>query len=174
VSWRVVVCDFGLSRTLRDESVAKTDVGNVKYRAPERLVEQLADGGAYSWPSEVRRAAHCRCQSVLDLADPQAQVFAVGLLLFEIFTLTRAIQIKFVHERRANMQPELALLPTRIRPLLSRAVALDPGDRCSIEELCSGVAEYAREVLGTVPGLDGALVDRLIAERLEPEGTMSV
>ncbi len=56
--------------------------------------------------------------------DPRADLFSVGTLLYELLTLEQA----FPHEGIWSL-PDMRAIHPRLRPLLERALALDPAER---------------------------------------------
>ena len=95
-SGRVQIVDFGIAKPADAEVAAR--MGSVGYMAPE--------------------------QARGEPADPRADVFAVGCVLYELLTNERAFTDDGVWA-----PPSLAGVPESARPLLERALALDPDQR---------------------------------------------
>ena len=110
----VKVADFGLARAIANESAtSQTGVllGTVSYLSPE----QVETG----------------------VADPRSDVYAAGLLLFEMLTGRKAvtgdtpIQIAYHHVHGSIPEPSSIVdaIPPELDELVARATALEPDDR---------------------------------------------
>jgi serine/threonine-protein kinase len=110
----VKVADFGLARAIANESTtSQTGVllGTVSYLSPE----QVESG----------------------VADPRSDVYAAGLLLFEMLTGRKAvtgdtpIQIAYQHVHGSIPEPSSIVdgIPPELDLLVARATALEPDDR---------------------------------------------
>lgn len=73
-----------------------------------------AGSTGYMAPEQARAAA----------ADPRADVFSTACVLYELLTLEKAFPSEGVWQ-----EPDLSLVPTALRPLLSDALSVDPGKR---------------------------------------------
>lgn len=111
---RIKVADFGLARAVTSTSTAATQgllIGTVAYLAPE----QVSDG----------------------TADQRTDVYAAGILLFELLTGTRPfdgaspLQVAFRHVHDDVPAPSTRVpgLPAALDELVTRAAARDPRRR---------------------------------------------
>jgi serine/threonine-protein kinase len=110
---RAKVADFGLARAVTEATAATTGtvLGTVAYLAPEIVTEGRA--------------------------DPRADVYAVGVLLYELltgsqpFTGEAPIQVAFQHVNSAVPAPSAAVpwLPAEVDELVAALTARSPEDR---------------------------------------------
>jgi eukaryotic-like serine/threonine-protein kinase len=134
-SFRAVVMDFGLAKVLREnpelEKLTRSGIvlGTPEFMSPEQLL-------GYE-------------------LDPRSDLYATGVLAFEMFTGRIPFEGKSLQEvalarlkgeplRLRSVQPELPAV-------IGRALARDPDDRFqSMEELSAGFASVAAKTGGVV------------------------
>jgi len=160
----VKVADFGLARALTEVTAASSGVvlGTVAYLPPELV----ADGKA----------------------DARADVYAIGVMLFELltgeqpFTGDSAIQIAFqhVHSRVPIPSSRVSWLPESLDTLVGKLTAKDPADRprdagtayALITEVRDGLdattAGRVPNVAMPVPPLRDQLAVSDVAPRIDP------
>jgi len=142
---RVVITDFGIARGGDDASVTQVGalIGTPRYMAPE----QLAGGDV----------------------DQRADVFSLGVMLFELTTGTRpwagdnAIAIavaQATHAPRPIMAPHI---PAAFAALIGRCIALDPAQRpASAAALREAIAAIGEAL---VAGLAAPIAAPILADR---------
>ena len=139
---RVKVADFGLAR-------AMTSLGNATTHT------LLMGTVAYLSPEQVERG----------VADPRSDVYATGILLFEMLTGTPphtgetplAVAYKHVHDDVPPPSSRVPRLPRRIDDLVRRATARDPdlrpadarALRAELERVRAGLKERELDTGGT-------------------------
>lgn len=152
----VKVADFGLARAVTATS--------------QHTSEMLWGTAAYLAPEQVERGA----------ADARTDVYAVGLLLFELLTGVKAfpgedaLRVAYEHVHGAVPDPRelVATVPAPVAELVRHAAATDPGHRPQdAGEMLTQMRELLQELpdgqLDTVPdaGQDDADPDRTQALR---------
>ena len=151
----IKVVDFGLARAI---SAASQHTGEV-----------LWGTAAYLAPEQVERGR----------ADPRTDVYAVGLLLFELLTGRKAfpgddpLQVAYdhVHGGLPDLRALMPTVPPAVASLVAGAAATDPQDR---PDDAGELLEEMRELLRELP--DAAL-DALPAEPgtdEDPDGTRAI
>ncbi|MDQ3431965.1 MAG: protein kinase, partial [Actinomycetota bacterium] len=139
---RVKVADFGLARAMTSLSNATTHtllMGTVAYLSPEQVERGVA--------------------------DPRSDVYATGILLFEMLTGTPphtgetplAVAYKHVHDDVPPPSSRVPRLPRRIDDLVRRATARDPdlrpadarALRAELERVRAGLKERELDTGGT-------------------------
>ncbi|GAA2038791.1 Stk1 family PASTA domain-containing Ser/Thr kinase [Terrabacter terrae] len=135
----VKVADFGLARAITNQATtSQTGVllGTVSYLSPEQVERGVA--------------------------DPRSDVYAAGLLLFEMLTGHKAvtgdtpIQIAYNHVH-GTISPPSCVVPTvpgALDELVARATATEPDDRFE------SAAEFVTALRGVRRGLSGGELDR--------------
>jgi serine/threonine-protein kinase len=130
----VKVADFGIARIDASEFTIVGDLlGTPAYMSPEQLT-----GGS---------------------VDHRADLFAAGVILFEMLTGVKPFRGKSITEIMSFMEkrgPEdiralNPVVPDALKRVISRSVAFDPEDRYP------NAAEFSRAASEAVPGLPGAL-----------------
>ncbi|HEX2551288.1 MAG TPA: Stk1 family PASTA domain-containing Ser/Thr kinase, partial [Nocardioidaceae bacterium] len=135
----VKVADFGLARAITNQTTtSQTGVllGTVSYLSPEQVERGVA--------------------------DPRSDVYAAGLLLFEMLTGRTAvtgetpIQIAYNHVHGSIPAPSSVVptVPDTLDDLVARATAPRPDDRFE------SAAEFVTALRGVRRGLSGAELDR--------------
>ncbi|WP_344059303.1 Stk1 family PASTA domain-containing Ser/Thr kinase [Terrabacter lapilli] len=135
----VKVADFGLARAITNQTTtSQTGVllGTVSYLSPEQVERGVA--------------------------DPRSDVYAAGLLLFEMLTGRKAvtgetpIQIAYNHVHGSIPAPSSVVptVPDALDELVARATAPRPDDRFE------SAAEFVTALRGVRRGLSGAELDR--------------
>ncbi|HEU4733557.1 MAG TPA: protein kinase [Kofleriaceae bacterium] len=154
------ILDFGLARLRgavgRDATQSNVVVGTPNYMAPEQTV-----GGG--------------------LIDARTDIYAVGVVLFEMVTGERPFQaedtLALLGMHRAAPIPQLAdrappgvELPDGLQEVVERAMAKSPGDRyqSAIE-----LAEAIDEVAGGVPSLAGPGASGAVSGRTSRAGRLA-
>ena len=144
----VKVADFGLARAITNQTTtSQTGVllGTVSYLSPEQVERGVA--------------------------DQRSDLYAAGLLLFEMLTARKAvtgdtpIQIAYKHVHGSIDAPSavVATVPARLDDLVARATALEPDDRFSSASDFLRALQHVRRDLtpaeldrrGTAPGATG-------------------
>ena len=125
---RVELIDFGLARSelLPSRTLGELPVGKYGYMSPEQ-------------------ARH-------DPIDGRADVFAAGVMLFEVFTGNRLVDEedkdtlwdRVLHPQHRLPSSEVSDLPSGIDELVGRAVAADPDDRFPSAEAMRDFVETLR------------------------------
>jgi serine/threonine-protein kinase len=148
---RVKVADFGLARAVSTASSSTATqgvlIGTVAYLAPEQVLRGIA--------------------------DPRSDVYAAGILLFEMLTGTKPfdgdspIQVAYqhVHEDFPSPSHRLPGLPAQLDALVARATNRDPDDRPADAELFLAEVVQVRRSLGP-EALAGSAGGRPIDETL--------
>ena len=137
----VKVTDFGLARSVTSSTRTSTTgvlMGTISYLAPEQL-----DG---------------------DRADARSDVYAAGLVLYELLTGQRAFQgehpmhvaYQHVHGSVPMASDRVATVPVQLDQLIARASAKDPADRPADaghlqRALRETIADLDEEALGASP-----------------------
>jgi streptogramin lyase len=125
------LADFGLVQSASDRGPTDgQSLGTVDYAAPEQIRGEHVDG--------------------------RADVYALGCLLYESLTgevpFARSSEVATIfahlHEEPPLTSASRRELPQGIDPVLTRALAKEPGSR---QATCGQVAAEAREALGLVP-----------------------
>lgn len=109
-SHRPVLCDFGISRDLGLTTQTGSAVGTLAYMPPEQMRGR---------------------------ATPRTDVFALGVVLFEMITglcpwgeaKTAIIAYRILRLDRRRLARQMGLVPEPLRPVLLRALARDPQER---------------------------------------------
>jgi eukaryotic-like serine/threonine-protein kinase len=144
----VKVADFGLARAITNQTTtSQTGVllGTVSYLSPEQVERGVA--------------------------DQRSDLYAAGLLLFEMLTGRKAvtgdtpIQIAYKHVHGSIDAPSavVATVPARLDDLVARATALEPDDRfASASDFLRALQHVRRDLTpaeldrrGTAPGVTG-------------------
>jgi serine/threonine protein kinase len=125
---RVKLIDFGLARSelLPSRTLGELPIGKYGYMSPEQ-------------------ARH-------DPIDGRADVYAAGVMLFEVFTGNRLVDEedketlwrRVLHPQHRLPSFDVPRLPAGIDELVSRAVAADPGDRFPSAEAMRDFVETLR------------------------------
>lgn len=152
----VKVADFGLARAITASAMSRTS-------------ELLWGTAAYLSPEQVEHGQ----------ADKRTDVYAAGLLLFEMLTGTKAfpghspVQVAFAHvhgsvPRASDLAPTV---PFDLDALIALATATDPGDRPSdagslLFEMRRRVQQLSDEELDEVPAGHREVGDA--TERIQP------
>jgi serine/threonine protein kinase len=134
-NFRGKICDFGVSRPYDYEGPAAGDTGTYEYCAPEQLGEDLSPG-------------------------PGTDVFAFGLVLYEILTGTPVIarglpltEIRDLHRRRCR-----PAIPAQIRPLMARLISqcwsTNPDCRPSFRDIWNEIESAGFYMLPEANGSD--------------------
>ena len=119
----VKLADFGLSRQINAESLAKTYVGTPLYMAPEVMNVRYNKGERYT-----------------DRAD----IWSIGCISYELITGTRPYKADNLNELLYVLKETISsknfLTPENFSPVcrdfLSKIFILEPQNRISFEELC--------------------------------------
>lgn len=153
----IKVVDFGLARAIS--------------AAGQHTSEALWGTAAYLAPEQVERGR----------ADPRTDVYAVGLLLFELLTGRKAfpgedsLQVAYDHVHRGlpDLRPLAPTAPAAVLSLVHRAAATDPDDR---PRDASELLEQMRELLREVPdeALDAVPPTPHGAEDDDPDRTRAI
>ena len=153
----IKVVDFGLARAIS--------------AAGQHTSEALWGTAAYLAPEQVERGR----------ADPRTDVYAVGLLLFELLTGRKAfpgedsLQVAYdhVHHGLPDLRPLAPTAPAAVLSLVHRAAATDPDDR---PRDASELLEQMRELLRAVPdeALDAVPPTPPGAEDDDPDRTRAI
>lgn len=138
----VKVADFGLARSVGTQTATSTDgmlMGTVAYLSPEQVERGVADA--------------------------RSDVYAAGLILFEMLTGAKAfsgetpinIAYQHVHEGVPTLSSRLTGVPPALDSLVARATSRDPDDRPADAGVFRDEARQVRaaiptEVLDRVPG----------------------
>ena len=85
--WQTKIADFGVSTSIGTLSFANTVVGTPSYMAPEVLCGEAEAGGAAADMSSYREPA---------------DVWSLGVVLFEALVLSRPFEVRAVRMRRAR------------------------------------------------------------------------
>lgn len=141
----VKVVDFGLARAI---SAASSHTG-----------ELLWGTAAYLAPEQVERGR----------ADPRTDVYAVGLLLFELLAGRKAfpgddpLQVAYDHVHRGlpDLRDLVPTVPAAVAALVASAAATDPGERPGdagelLEQMRELLRELPDDALDAVPTDPGA------------------
>ncbi|MFF3791163.1 serine/threonine-protein kinase [Streptomyces sp. NPDC001981] len=117
------VIDFGISLATGVSSYTATGstIGTPQFMAPEQ-----ASGGAVTAATDVFALG---------------QIAAFAALGESLYGDGPAVSVLY---RIVHSEPDLSLLPTRLRPLIARCLAADPAERATLAE----VVEWCREQLG--------------------------
>ncbi|MFE4647406.1 serine/threonine-protein kinase [Streptomyces sp. NPDC056707] len=117
------VIDFGISLATGVSSYTATGstIGTPQFMAPEQ-----ASGGAVTAATDVFALG---------------QIAAFAALGEPLYGDGPAVSVLY---RIVHSEPDLSLLPTRLRPLIARCLAADPAERATLAE----VVEWCREQLG--------------------------
>lgn len=107
---RPVLCDFGIARDLGLSTQTGTTAGTLAYMPPEQMRGR---------------------------ATPRTDVFALGVVLFEMLTglcpwgeaRTAIIAYRILRFDKRRLTRQMSLVPEALRPILSRALARDPQER---------------------------------------------
>jgi Tol biopolymer transport system component len=174
------VLDFGLAKALDPISGAERSENSPTITNLGTQVGTMLGTAAYMAPEQVKGRA----------ADRRADIWAFGVVLYEIWTGSMAFGAETVTETLARVierEPDWSKLPPDTPPaivrLLQRTLVKDPkrrlqsiGDaRLEIEEAMSGTHQAARPATGrprswtallTAAGIAGALVVGAIAGRM--------
>jgi len=149
----VKVADFGLARAITNQAAtSQTGVllGTVSYLSPEQVERGVA--------------------------DTRSDVYAAGLLLFEMLTGRKAvtggtpIQIAYNHVHGSIVTPSSVVpgVPTELDELVARATALEPEDRFE------SAAAFVAALRGVRRGLTADELDRRGSAVATDPGTTSV
>jgi serine/threonine protein kinase len=109
-SRRPIVCDFGIARDLGLSTHTGSGAGTLAYMPPEQMRGR---------------------------ATPQTDVFALGVVLFEMLTgkipwgeaRTAIIAYRILRLHRRNLARRMAVLPDALRPILLKAMERAPRER---------------------------------------------
>ena len=152
---RVKLADFGLSRAVSANTQTASLIGTVAYLSPELVTRGVA--------------------------DERSDVYAIGILLFELVTGKQpyqgeqAVQIAFQHANSRVAAPStvLATVPAEVDDLVLWATAKDPQDRpADARELLAAVSEAKAAVKsGNRQPRSNAATKRISAEELAAEAT---
>ncbi|MFF1846641.1 serine/threonine-protein kinase [Streptomyces sp. NPDC058217] len=117
------VIDFGISLAtgVSSHTATGSTIGTPQFMAPEQ-----ASGGAVTAATDVFALG---------------QIAAFAALGEPLYGDGPAVSVLY---RIVHSEPDLSLLPTRLRPLIARCLAADPAERATLAE----VVEWCREQLG--------------------------
>jgi len=145
------IMDFGLARVSGGASTGKDVAGTPNYMSPEQVRGETLDG--------------------------RSDLFSTGLILYELVTGEKAYRgdsIVALLFKIAHEAPDLSLIPPgrdwqRLRQVLARAVAREPGDRYPDARSMSADLAGALEDLGGKPEWSGIETPLLVrGERATP------
>jgi len=131
---RLKVLDFGLAEALSNEAPAGDPASSPTLTMRATMAGVIMGTAAYMAPEQVRG----------EPVDKRADVWAFGVVLWEMLTGKRLFEGRTISDVLAAVirdEPDLTLVPAKVRPLLNRCLAKDPrrrlrdiGDAMSIME----------------------------------------
>jgi Tol biopolymer transport system component len=120
---RVKVLDFGLAKAMASEaSMAGRPEASPTLTMRATMAGVILGTAAYMSPEQARG----------EPVDKRADVWAFGVVLWEILTGKRLFEGRTISDVLAAVirdEPDLTLVPAKVRPLLNRCLAKDPARR---------------------------------------------
>src|SRR6202167_1460298 len=119
---KVKVLDFGLAKAFSDDASA-VDISNSPTLSRAATMQGMILGtAAYMSPEQARGRA----------VDKRTDIWAYGVVVYEMLTGKRLFTGEDVTETLASVvkdKPDLALVPSKVRPLLERCLEKNPKNR---------------------------------------------